>query len=338
MRSDLRFALFTAVALAAAPSNLALAQDQPAEAPHVDKTVDVTVGSSNYVRMGKSVSRVAVGDAQIASVTAFDPELKVRHPKSDPINVGSYKHAKHRWAMAIDLNACNGCGSCVVACYAENNIPVVGPDLIRRGREMAWIRIDRFEERVAPGASDVRFVPMMCQHCGDAPCEMVCPVYATYHNPEGLNAQVYNRCVGTRYCSNNCPYKVRAFNWFDYSAPEKTTFAFPEPLNWQLNPDVTVRSKGVMEKCTMCIQRILEGKGNAKDENRAVRDGEIQTACAQSCPAQAITFGDLADPETAVHLKSFGERKYWVFEELNTKPGVTYLQKVTRDTMSGGPA
>jgi len=209
---------------------------------------------------------------------------------------------------------------------------------MRRGREMNWIRIDRFEERVAPGANDVRFVPMMCQHCGSAPCEMVCPVYATYHNPEGLNAQVYNRCVGTRYCSNNCPYKVRAFNWFDFSAPEKTTFAFPEPLNWQLNPDVTVRSKGVMEKCTMCIQRILEGKGNAKDESRAVRDGEIQTACAQSCPAQAITFGDLADPESAVHLKSFGERKYWVFQELNTKPGVTYLQKVTRDTMSEAQA
>ena len=272
------------------------------------------------------------------AISAYDPELKVRHPKQEPVNVGSYKHAKHRWAMAIDLNACNGCGACVVACYAENNIPVVGPDLIRRGREMAWIRIDRFEEKLAPGASDVRFVPMMCQHCGDAPCEMVCPVYATYHNPEGLNAQVYNRCVGTRYCSNNCPYKVRAFNWFDYSAPEKTTFAFPEPLNWQLNPDVTVRSKGVMEKCTMCIQRILEGKGNAKDEEREVRDGEIQTACAQSCPAQAITFGDLADPETAVHLKSFGERKYWVFEELNTKPGVTYLQKVTRDTMTGSEA
>ena len=272
------------------------------------------------------------------AITAFEPELPVRHGKSDPVDVGSYKHARHRWAMSIDLNSCTGCGACVVACYAENNIPVVGPDLIRRGREMAWIRIDRFEERVAPGQSDVRFVPMMCQHCGSAPCEMVCPVYATYHSPEGLNAQVYNRCVGTRYCSNNCPYKVRVFNWFDYSAPEKTTFAFPEPLNWQLNPDVTVRSKGVMEKCTMCIQRILEGKGNAKDEQRPVRDGEIQTACSQTCPAQAITFGDLADPESAVHLKSFGERKYWVFEELNTKPGVTYLQKVTRDTMSGGPA
>jgi molybdopterin-containing oxidoreductase family iron-sulfur binding subunit len=272
------------------------------------------------------------------AITAFESDLNVRHGKSDPVNVGSYKHAKHRWAMAVDLNSCTGCGACVVACYAENNIPVVGPDLIRRGREMAWIRIDRFEERVAPGPSDVRFVPMMCQHCGSAPCEMVCPVYATYHSPEGLNAQIYNRCVGTRYCSNNCPYKVRAFNWFEYSSPEKTTFAFPEPMNWQLNPDVTVRSKGVMEKCTMCIQRILEGKGNAKDEKREVRDGEIQTACAQTCPAQAITFGDLANPDTAVHLKSFGERKYWVFEELNTKPGVTYLQKVTRDTMSGGPA
>jgi len=278
------------------------------------------------------------------AITAFDPELKVRHGKSDPVVEGSYRHAKHRWAMAVDLNSCTGCAACVVACYAENNIPVVGPELMRKGREMAWIRIDRFEETVGAKAgtgaakNDVRFVPMMCQHCGDAPCEMVCPVYATYHSPEGLNAQVYNRCVGTRYCSNNCPYKVRAFNWFDYSAPEKTTFAFPEPLNWQLNPDVTVRSKGVMEKCTMCIQRILEGKGNAKDEKREVRDGEIQTACAQSCPTQAITFGDLADPASKVHEKSFGERKYWVFEELYTKPGVTYLKKVTRDSMSEGRA
>jgi molybdopterin-containing oxidoreductase family iron-sulfur binding subunit len=269
------------------------------------------------------------------AVTAFQPSFHGRHPKDDPVNVGSYPGAKHRWAMAIDLTSCTGCAACVVACSAENNVPVVGPELVRRGREMMWIRIDRFEEKVAPGASDVRFIPMMCQHCGDAPCEMVCPVYATYHNPEGLNAQVYNRCVGTRYCSNNCPYKVRAFNWFDYSAPEKETFAFPTPLNWQLNPDVTVRSKGVMEKCTMCIQRILEGKGNAKDEGRPVRDGEIQTACAQSCPTQAITFGDLIDTESAVHKKSFGERKYWVFEELYTKPGVTYLQKVTRDTVGG---
>ena len=272
------------------------------------------------------------------AITAFEPEIKGRSGKSEPVSVGSYANGKHRWAMAIDLDTCTGCAACVVACYAENNIPVVGPELMKKGREMAWLRIDRFEEKLAPGAADVRFIPMMCQHCGDAPCEMVCPVYATYHTPEGLNGQVYNRCVGTRYCSNNCPYKVRSFNWFDYSAPEKTTFAFPEPLNWQLNPDVTVRSKGVMEKCTMCVQRILEGKGNAKDEDRPVRDGEIQTACAQGCPTKAITFGDLADESSAVHAASHGERRYWVFEELNTKPGVTYLQKVKRDTISGGQA
>ena len=308
---------------------------------HYAAGVDVTEQDPSMTRPGQFTEPKARPEGwrpPAHAITAFQPKVNVRHGSSDPVNVGNYVHATHRWAMSVDLNSCTGCAACVVACNAENNIPVVGPDLVRRGREMQWIRIDRFEEKVAPGASDVRFVPMMCQHCGDAPCEMVCPVYATYHSPEGLNAQVYNRCVGTRYCSNNCPYKVRAFNWFDYSAPEKTTFAFPEPLNWQLNPDVTVRSKGVMEKCTMCIQRILEGKGNAKDEGRPVRDGEIQTACAQSCPTRAITFGDLADPETAVHQKSFGERKYWVFEELNTKPGVTYLQKVTRDTMSEGEA
>jgi molybdopterin-containing oxidoreductase family iron-sulfur binding subunit len=288
-------------------------------------------------RPGQSTEPKSRPAAQVPAhaVTAFSPKFPVRGPGANPVHVGSYANARHRWAMAIDLNSCTGCAACVVACYSENNIPVVGPELIQKGREMAWIRIDRFEEKLAPGKNDVRFVPMMCQHCGDAPCEMVCPVYATYHSPEGLNAQVYNRCVGTRYCSNNCPYKVRAFNWFDYSAPEKTTFAFPEPLNWQLNPDVTVRSKGVMEKCTMCVQRILEGKGNAKDEKRPVRDGEIQTACAQSCPTRAITFGDLMDPDSLVHQKSFGERRYWVFEELNTKPGVTYLQKMTRDTENG---
>ena len=317
------------------PREFAFPGHYPAgEGVHMEPTPAIT-------KKGKYTEPLARPDSAKTpahAITAFENELKVRGPKSEPINIGSYANATHRWAMAIDLDTCTGCGACVVACYAENNIPVVGPELIHKGREMAWLRIDRFEEKLAPGAADVRFIPMMCQHCGDAPCEMVCPVYATYHTPEGLNGQVYNRCVGTRYCSNNCPYKTRAFTWFDYSAPEKTTFAFPEPLNWQLNPDVTVRSKGVMEKCTMCVQRILEGKGNAKDEKRPVRDGEIQTACAQSCPAQAITFGDLADETTAVHKASHGERRYWVFEELNTKPGVTYLQKVKRDTMGGGAA
>ncbi len=282
------------------------------------------------------------------AVSAFEPPEVVCGPRQIPVSQGSYANAQHRWAMAIDINSCTGCGACVVACASENNVPMVGPEMIKRGREMHWIRIERFEEKVGaraaagaspepgarPTANDVRFVPMMCQHCTDAPCETVCPVYATYHNPEGLNAQVYNRCVGTRYCSNNCPYKVRAFNFFDYGAPEKETFAFPEPLNWQLNPDVTVRSKGVMEKCTMCVQRILEGKGNAKDESRAVRDGEIRTACQQSCPTQAIVFGDLLDPESRVSKLSHGDRRYWVLGELNTKPGVTYLKKIQRQSAS----
>ncbi|MGH7730757.1 MAG: molybdopterin-dependent oxidoreductase [Candidatus Eiseniibacteriota bacterium] len=292
----------------------------------------------SQTRPGRHTSPLEMGPdtkAPAHVITAYESKHKVRGPRNRPITEGSYARAEHRWAMAIDLDSCTGCSACVVACSAENNVPYVGTEMVKRGREMLWIRIDRFEESLHPGASDVRFVPMMCQHCGDAPCETVCPVYATYHNPEGLNAQVYNRCVGTRYCSNNCPYKVRSFNFLEYAAPEKVTFAFPEPLNWQLNPDVTVRNKGVMEKCTMCVQRILEGKGTAKDEGRKVRDGEIQTACAQSCPTQAIVFGDLADPESAVHRASFGDRRYWVLEELNTKPGVTYLKRVRRDA---GPA
>ena len=268
------------------------------------------------------------------AITAYEPEEKVRGPREIPVREGSYSNPnhRHRWAMAIDVNSCIGCQACVVACSAENNVPTVGPSLVQRGRGMTWIRIERYEEVLEGGPNDVRFVPMMCQQCTDAPCETVCPVYATYHNPEGLNAQVYNRCVGTRYCSNNCPYKVRQFNWFDYAAPEKRTFAFPEPLNWQLNPDVTVRSKGVMEKCTFCVQRILEGKGHARDEDRPLRDGDVQTACQQTCPTRAIVFGDLLDPNSAVARLSADERRYWVFNELNTKPAVTYLKKLERES------
>ena len=271
------------------------------------------------------------------SISPAEPEQIVRGPRRIPVDQGSYdaKHPRHRWAMAIDLNACTGCSACVVACSAENNVPSVGPELVQHGREMMWIRIERYEEKLEPGKIDVRNLPMMCQQCSDAPCETVCPVYATYHNPEGLNAQVYNRCVGTRYCSNNCPYKVRSFNFFDYAAPEKVTFAFAEPLNWQLNPDVTVRSKGVMEKCTFCVQRILEGKGNARDENRPLRDFEIQTACQQGCPTQAIVFGDLLDAGSRVaQLSTSGERRYWALNDLNTKPGVTYLKKIDREVES----
>ena len=179
------------------------------------------------------------------------------------------------------------------------------------------------ETEAAPDGSarvDSRFLPMLCQHCDHAPCESVCPVYATYHSEEGLNAQIYNRCVGTRYCSNNCPYKVRRFNWWD---PE-----FPEPMNLQLNPDVTVRSAGVMEKCTFCVQRIQEGKDRARDEDRPVRDGDVTPACAQTCPAQAIVFGDLNDPQSRVSQLSAADRGYHALGVLNTRPGVTYLKKV----------
>jgi molybdopterin-containing oxidoreductase family iron-sulfur binding subunit len=243
---------------------------------------------------------------------------------------GDYPGEHPRWAMAIDLGRCTGCSACVAACYAENNIPVVGEDLVARGREMSWLRIERFWEGGSEGEPlSARLLPMLCQHCGNAPCEPVCPVFAAYHTPDGLNGQVYNRCVGTRYCANNCPYKVRYFNWFDYSGETPGPYdSFPEPLNWQLNPDVTVRTKGVMEKCTFCVQRIRERQHQAVLEDRPLADGEILTACQQTCPTGAIVFGDRNDPDSVVHHASDAARGYQVFAELNVLPAVTYLSRV----------
>jgi len=245
-------------------------------------------------------------------------------------------HEGPRWGMAIDLDKCTGCSACVVACHSENNVPWVGEDQVVMGRDMTWIRIERYYENVdATHAShlDVRFLPMLCQHCGNAPCEPVCPVYATYHTPEGVNAQIYNRCVGTRYCANNCPYKVRVYNWYRY-----TDENVPEPMNWQWNPDVTVRTNGIMEKCSFCMQRIKDAENRAAlEEGRDVRDGEIVPACQQSCPAEAIVFGNLRDPEARVSQIVDNERTYKVLDELiNTQPAVHYLKKVTFHEVSGG--
>ena len=245
-----------------------------------------------------------------------------------------YKYEGHHWAMAIDLNACIGCNACVISCNIENNIPVVGKEEVQNAHEMHWLRIDRYYKGNSDNPRVVR-QPVMCQHCDNAPCENVCPVGASNHSSEGINQMAYNRCIGTRYCNNNCPYKVRRFNWFDYNNsdalsgnlydPNQMTNDLPRMV---LNPDVTVRAKGVIEKCSFCVQRIQEKKLQAKLENRTLRDGEIQTACEQVCPANAIVFGDLNDKNSRVYKLFKEKRRYHLLEELHTLPSIGYLTKV----------
>jgi molybdopterin-containing oxidoreductase family iron-sulfur binding subunit len=227
-----------------------------------------------------------------------------------------------RWGMAIDLSSCVGCGGCVVACQSENNIPVVGPEQVRKGRAMHWIRIDRYYdggENSAAGSPNVVHEPMLCQHCDSAPCETVCPVQATNHGADGINQMAYNRCVGTRYCANNCPYKVRRFNYLDFTGET------PESMQLAFNPEVTVRPRGVMEKCTFCVQRIRNADQVAKREGRPLRDKDVVPACGAACPASAIVFGDISDPNSEVSKLSRSNRGFHVLEELGTKPAVTYL-------------
>lgn len=241
----------------------------------------------------------------------------------------AHETEQNSWGMAIDLNSCIGCSSCLIGCQSENNIPVVGKEEVRLRREMSWIRVDRYYSGSETNP-DVIFQPMMCQHCDNAPCESVCPVLATVHSSDGLNQQVYNRCIGTRYCANNCPYKVRRFNWFDYANNKQFDYNMNDDAGrLVLNPDVVVRSRGVMEKCSLCVQRIQEAKLEAKKNGEPLVSDRIQTACQQSCPSDAIVFGDLRDTNSKLSkMLSKNPRRFHVLAELNVRPSVTYLAKV----------
>jgi len=289
----------------------------------IARAVTLAAARAGHVEAPELGGPTEVERAAIAAAAASQAERR---------DIGTYAKPQPKWEMTIDLSRCTGCSACMTACYAENNIPVVGEEQTQRHRGMAWIRLERYLEGDTAGTDwQVRQIPMLCQQCENAPCEPVCPVYAAYHTPDGLNGQVYNRCVGTRYCANNCPYKVRYFNWWDYGTVGGPYFAFPEPLNLQLNPDVTVRTKGVMEKCTFCVQRIRFAQNDAKVRKRELADGDITPACAQTCPADAILFGDAHDPASRLSRAKGDARGYHVFDMLNTRPGITYLERVVAD-------
>lgn len=286
------------------------------------ENVPIANTAGSYTQQDREfVETVTLTEYHDAVASGHKPHISLPLPEGYDPAIDFYpphEHAGYRWAMVVDLDRCIGCSACVVACYAENNVAIVGKEQALKGREMSWMRIQRYfdeERRVA------WWLPMFCQHCDRAPCEPVCPVYAPHHSKDGLNNQVYNRCFGTRFCSQNDPYKVRRFNFFTYTRPA--------PLDWQLNPDVTVRQKGVMEKCSFCVQRIIDAKTRARNEGRQVLDGEFTTACAQTCPTNTLIFGNLLDPNSRVSQLVNDVRAYQVLGHLNTKPAVIYLKRVT---------
>lgn len=285
------------------------------EISKTDKFDDLALTQTHHSMEGRDIIRES-------TFSKYLKDKNTGNTKHHP-NISMWKgHDKkgHQWGMVIDLTKCTGCSGCIISCNAENNVPVVGKEEVILRREMHWLRLDRYYKGEDENP-EVTFMPVMCQHCDNAPCESVCPVLATVQSSDGLNQQVYNRCVGTRYCANNCPYKVRRFNWFDYPHDDKNA-------NMVLNPDVVVRSRGVMEKCSMCVQRIQEGKLKAKVDGRDLQEDDIKTACQQSCPAGAIYFGDMNDPNTSISKFLNDPRNYKLLEELNVKPRVSYLTKI----------
>jgi molybdopterin-containing oxidoreductase family iron-sulfur binding subunit len=274
--------------------------------------------------------RSIILEATVAQYIANQNLFKEKkHEISSIVPPVEYKEEK--WGMVIDLNKCVGCGACVAACNVENNIPVVGEEQVAKSREMHWIRIDRYYSGETENPK-VSLQPMLCQHCDNAPCENVCPVVATTHSPDGLNQMAYNRCVGTRYCANNCPYKVRRFNFFNYRVRFADGIYYEEPARLLNNTEFTVRSRGVMEKCNICIQRIMDAREKAIKENRNLRDGDIVTACQSACPADAIVFGNLNDLNSKVSYWNNHNLGYKVLEILNVKPNVTYIAKLRNTT------